>query len=297
MPQRLNATPKPTPSARRAGVPPRRSRVLAIAALAVVAIVAALSPAASAGSAGPTTPTGLQVSATTGTSVTLTWLPSQQGVVGYDLYRDSIVAGTVSKANFTYNNLACGKSYVLGVDAYDRQGRKSPAATVVAPTSPCVDIQPPTAPSGIAQIAKTSTSATIGWLPSSDNVGVAGYGIYVGGVRIGQSAQTSYTISSLACGSATTVSLDAYDAAANHSTQTSYVVATSSCGDTQPPTAPTDLNQIGGTETSISLAWSPSTDDVGVAYYGVRVNGPEVGTTSGTTYTATTYFRPSYPSS
>ncbi|HVS96519.1 MAG TPA: fibronectin type III domain-containing protein [Puia sp.] len=47
----------------------------------------------------------------------------------------------------------------------------------------------------------------------------------------------------------------------------------STTGDTQPPTAPGNLTVTGSTQTSISLKWTASTDNVGVLNYWLFVNG------------------------
>ncbi|HEV7974684.1 discoidin domain-containing protein [Amycolatopsis sp.] len=54
-------------------------------------------------------------------------------------------------------------------------------------------------------------------------------------------------------------------------------------GDTQPPSAPGNLRVTGQTDTTVSLAWNASTDNIGVTGYRVS-NG---GTTSETSYTVT----------
>ncbi|WUH93882.1 discoidin domain-containing protein [Streptomyces sp. NBC_00433] len=62
-------------------------------------------------------------------------------------------------------------------------------------------------------------------------------------------------------------------------------------GDTAPPTAPGSLHSTGHTDTTVALAWTASTDNVGVAGYRVlRVSGgtsTQVGATSGTAFTVT----------
>ena len=58
-------------------------------------------------------------------------------------------------------------------------------------------------------------------------------------------------------------------------------------GDTSPPSVPSNLAVSGVTGSSVSLSWSPSTDNVAVAGYRVYRNGVQAGTTSGTTFTDT----------
>jgi cellulose 1,4-beta-cellobiosidase len=59
-------------------------------------------------------------------------------------------------------------------------------------------------------------------------------------------------------------------------------------GDTTAPTAPTGLRATAKTASSVSLAWTAATDDVGVTGYDVYRNGTRVGSpAAGTTYTDT----------
>jgi len=260
-----------------------------VAALAVVGLLATFAPVASAEPAGPTTPSDLRLTAVDATSVSVAWSAStsigHRAIEGYDLYLDTTKVAASTLLAYTFAGLNCGRSYKIDVVARDDKGATSAPATILAATSPCVDSQPPAVPTGIVQVASTATSATVSWTPSSDNMGVIGYGAYQGGIRIGQTSLTSYTFSNVACGTSTTIGLDAYDAAGNRSAVASFVVTTSACGDTQPPTAPTGLTPTASTDTSISLKWNASTDNVGIAYYGVRSNGSELGRTTSTSYT------------
>ena len=55
--------------------------------------------------------------------------------------------------------------------------------------------------------------------------------------------------------------------------------------DTEPPSAPTNLQKTGATPTSISTSWTASTDNVGVAGYRLFRATIEVGTTTTTNFT------------
>ncbi len=157
----------------------------------------------------------------------------------------------------------------------------------LAVTNP-TDMTAPSAPTGLAKTNSTQTSLTFSWTASTDNVGVTGYTVYVNGAASSAAAGTSRTISGLTCGTTYTIAVDAYDAAGNHSAQTSTTMATSACpGDTTPPSTPTNLAQSGSTTTSVTVSWTASTDNVGVTGYTLYVNGAQVGTTTGTSATAT----------
>src|SRR6218665_526467 len=54
--------------------------------------------------------------------------------------------------------------------------------------------------------------------------------------------------------------------------------------DQNPPTAPANLHVTGSTRTSISLAWSAATDDVGVTKYDIYINGQKSYVTSDTSF-------------
>ncbi|MBB5897861.1 cellulose binding domain-containing protein [Kutzneria kofuensis] len=58
-------------------------------------------------------------------------------------------------------------------------------------------------------------------------------------------------------------------------------------GDTTAPSVPANLAATGVTSSSVSLSWSPATDNVGVAGYRVYRDGVQVGTPTGATFTDT----------
>ncbi|CAH1200505.1 hypothetical protein PAECIP111893_01402 [Paenibacillus plantiphilus] len=57
--------------------------------------------------------------------------------------------------------------------------------------------------------------------------------------------------------------------------------------DTQAPSIPANLASNGKTETTVSLSWTASTDNVGVTGYDIFRNGTKVGTSATTSYTDT----------
>ena len=109
-----------------------------------------------------------------------------------------------------------------------------------------------------------------------DDVGVAGYGVYLGGrTRRPRRASRAFTFTGLACGSTYTVGVDAYDAAGSRSASApSWSSRPSACADTDASLGtPTGLVTSGVTALSMSLAWNASTDNVGVTGYGVYLAG------------------------
>jgi chitodextrinase len=234
----------------------------------------------------PSAPAGLSISSATTTSVALAWTASTDnvGVTGYHVYRDGALAGTSPSAGYTFTGLNCGTSYTFSVDAYDAAGNRSGQASVVAATAKCTDSVAPTTPTNLKATGATTTSVSFSWSGSTDNVGVAGYGIYRAGTRVATTTAANYTLSGLSCGTSYSLGVDAYDAAGNRSPQASLTIATSPC-DTTPPSPPGTPSVTIATQSSIAIMWSSSLDNVGVAGYDVFSNGTKVGSVTGTSYT------------
>jgi chitodextrinase len=246
-------------------------------------------PATPTDTTAPSTPGNLRVTAATATSVTVAWNASTDnvGVTGYDVYRATTKVGTTTSTGYTITGLTCGTAYSVAVKALDQAGNTSPQATMSATTSACADSQPPTAPGNVTASTRTTTSIALTWAAATDNVGVAGYGIYNAGSLVNTTVGTTGIVSGLSCGTNYTLSVDAFDASGNSSPKTTVMVSTLACADTSPPTQPTNLRATSTTTTSIALAWNPSTDNVGVTGYDVYRATTKVGTTTSTSYTIT----------
>jgi len=85
----------------------------------------------------------------------------------------------------------------------------------------------------------------------------------------GTSSTTTGIFSGLTCNTNYTLAVDAHDAAGNRSGKTTVMVATTACADTAAPTSPTGLAASNVTQSSLTLTWNASTDNVGVAGYDV----------------------------
>jgi hypothetical protein len=87
----------------------------------------------------PSAPGGLVVQGRSRTSLALGWSPATDnlGVTGYRVYLNDAAAGDASAPGHSFEGLACGRSYVLGVDAVDLAGNRSAKATLTAATAIC----------------------------------------------------------------------------------------------------------------------------------------------------------------
>jgi chitodextrinase len=157
------------------------------------------------------------------------------------------------------------------------------------PPPPPGDTEAPTAPQNVRVTGATESSVTLGWNASTDNVAVAGYSLYRDGTLTGQTTSTSTTYQGLPCGRSFTFGVSAYDAAGNRSSVSTITASTATCppppSDSTPPTAPGNLRATGATQTSVTVAWDASTDNVGVAGYNLYRNGASAGTTPNTSTT------------
>jgi beta-glucanase (GH16 family) len=263
-----------------------------VALLALVAFTAtAQAPSAGAASKNVLSSTSaVTVTQATAGSLSISWQRVRRAA-GYDLSLNGTRVGETQTTAYTFASLRCGATYQLGVDAFNVKGVRSSIVSVTAGTSACPvavvgnDTSPPTSPTSLTQGATTTTSISLLWSASLDNVGVAGYDLFLNGSKVGTTTATSYTFANLSCGTSYTLAVDAYDAAGNRSQSAAVLASTSPCPDTSPPTIPTLPTQTGSTTTSISLLWSASLDNVGVAGYDLFLNGSKLGTTTATSYT------------
>ncbi len=246
-------------------------------------------PAPPPDTSAPSIPTGLHSTAIAATSITLAWTASTDNVAvaGYTVYSTGASLGTSATASYTVSGLTCGTSRSFTVDAYDAAGNRSVASTVFSvSTAPCTagaDTTAPSAPAGLHTTSVTGSTVALAWNISTDGVGVTGYTTYANGGNAGAGAGTSRTVSGLSCGTSYAFTVDAYDAAGNHSIPSAVVNATTTaCPDTAAPSIPTGLHTTATTTTSVSLAWSASTDNVGVTGYTTYRNGTGVVTGAAT---------------
>ncbi|MEM7297193.1 MAG: S8 family serine peptidase, partial [Bacteroidota bacterium] len=88
------------------------------------------------------------------------------------------------------------------------------------------DTQAPSTPTGLSASSITTSSFDVSWNASSDNVGVTGYNVYLGGSLDGTSTSTSYSFSGLTASTTYAVAVEAFDAAGNTSGQASTNITT-----------------------------------------------------------------------
>lgn len=195
----------------------------------------------------PTAPSSLAFSGVTSTSVNLSWNASSDnvGVTGYRIYNGTNQIAAVSGSTLNYNvtGLTANTAYSFQVKAVDAAGNLSAASNTVNVTTSQVvnDTQAPTAPGNLHVMGTpTSSSVTLMWNPSTDNVGVTGYKIYRGTTLAGtvSGTTTEYTVSGLSASTSYTFTVRAIDAAGNESAASNSVSATTAAPPAAQPWAP-----------------------------------------------------------
>ena len=225
-----------------------------------------------------TAPTGLSVASSAGLAPRLTWTPVA-GATSYVVSRYNGTSwdtlATTSRTESVPAGLTYGAAHTLAVAAVDERGTVSSRATTsfVAPTA-TVDTVAPTVPSFAVSAASTS-SLRVTWSEAQDAVGVAGYRVviatgpnymdYVPAANVGP-AERSVELVGLERATAYRVRVYARDAAGNLSI-THYWRGATTSNDGAAPTVPGGVTATNVTHDGVTLAWNPSTDDVGVSRY------------------------------
>ena len=138
------------------------------------------------------------------------------------------------------------------------------------------DTTPPGVPTNATATTQSTSSIKIAWTAATDNVGVVAYRVErclnagcTNFAQIGSVTTTYYTDSGLTAGATYQYRVRAADAAGNLGGYSAVVAATTSLTavDKTPPTIPGMPSATAVTSTSVNLAWTAASDNVGVAGY------------------------------
>lgn len=140
---------------------------------------------------------------------------------------------------------------------------------LVQASQSCSDTTAPSAPTGLTATATSSTQVNLTWNASTDNVAVTIYDVYRNNLIFANVTSNSYVDNTVTASITYSYSVKARDGANNQSPASSTVsVTTPALSDTQKPSAPANLT-ASPAATQINLAWTASTDNVGVTKYNV----------------------------
>src|SRR5213595_3084123 len=225
----------------------------------------------------PSTPAGLTASAASSSRINLSWLAATDnvGVIRYSVYRDGVQIASVAGRSYANTGLSAATTYSYTVAASDAARNASAQSSPVSATTKApLDTQAPSIPTNLAASAITPTTLTLSWNAATDNVAVAGYRVYLNGTLLLSPSSTSAQIIELTPNFTRSFTVAAFDAAGNASAPSAPLsVTTPPLADTTAPTTPSGVAASALTSSSLTLSWSPATDNVGVTGYRVYRNG------------------------
>lgn len=225
----------------------------------------------------PTIPSDLKAIDSTQNSITITWNSASDntGVTGYKVFTNDKISGATGNTIYTLTSLSPNTQYKIAVTAFDAESNESPKSSAISVYTQIQDTIPPTVPSNVAVNRITSSSLDITWNASQDNVGIDKYEVYLDGEPKYTTGEKYITISQLQANKIYRISVKAYDTSNNGSPLSDAISVTTKPPDTEPPTTPVGLKISEITETTISLLWDPSSDNVGVKNYRIYANNVE----------------------
>ncbi len=228
------------------------------------------SDGSSVDTAPPSVPSGLTATAVSSSKINLSWNASTDdvGVIGYQIFRNNAQIATSSTTSFSDTGLVANTPYSYAVAAYDVAGNVSSPSSPATATTLQTDTTPPSAPTILQSSNVTSTSLSISWSASTDNVAVAGYQIFRNGNQVGTTSSTTFNDSGLAPGTTYFYTVAAFDTSDNVSVQSpSYQVTTTTGPLTPPSFIQSNHNQTAqGTTTSATFNASTVAGRTIVAY-------------------------------
>jgi len=257
----------------------------------------------------PTAPTNLTATAISISQINLAWTAATDNVAvtNYLVERcqgagcsNFAQIGTTTGTTFNNTGLAVATAYSYRVRATDAANNLGPYAAV-ASTSTLADTTPPSAPSNLAATVASQTQINLAWTASTDNVGVTGYLVErcqgpgcSDFAQIGTATGTTFSNTGLATGTSYSYRVRATDAANNLGAYSNVATALTPAPDVTPPTAPSNLTATAVSATQINLAWTASTDNVGVTNYLIErctfancTSFAQIAMTTGTTFNDT----------
>lgn len=122
------------------------------------------------------------------------------------------------------------------------------------------DTDPPTAPTNLRVVTKTTTTVNLAWDAATDNVGVTTYTVFNGATVVGTTSGTTYTVTGLTPNTSYTFTVKAQDPAGNISPASNAVIVTTNQVLGTPYDETYTYDQIGNLTTKAGVAYSYKTD-------------------------------------
>ena len=226
----------------------------------------------------PSVPTGLTATATSATTVSVSWTgatdPGGSGVKDYTVYRSGVAVATITTTSFVDSGLAANTLYSYEISARDNTDNVSNRSSVVTATTLATpDTTPPSVPTGLTATATSATTVDVSWGAVTDagGSGVKDYVVYRDGAAVATVATTRFADTGLTASTLYAYEISARDNALNASARSvARNVTTPATSDTTPPSATGLLITSAVSSTRVDLTWGTATDNVGVVGYRVE---------------------------
>ena len=232
----------------------------------------------------PSAPTNVVVTDVTTTTAKVTWNEATDNVavVGYNVYLNEkkINETLITTTEYDLTALTEETNYsvkVTAVDAAKNESERSEAAAFT--TLKTQDTEAPSVPAGVTASDVTQTGAKITWTASADNVGVAGYNVYVDETKVNTDKLVEgleLELTGLTPDTEYTVTVSAVDAAGNESGRSAAFTFTTLKNEEpapEKPSAPTNVKVSEITHTTAIVTWEPAAERAMVPGYNVYLDG------------------------
>jgi chitodextrinase len=232
----------------------------------------------------PSVPSGFATFNVTQSGFTVSWTAStdNRAVRSYNVYRNGTYVATVGTNRYTFTGLTTSTTYNISVLAIDTSNNRSiQSAPFAVTTSTPPDVTAPSIPSGLTTTSVSSNRILLTWTPSTDNIGITGYNVYVNNVYVKTVTAAQTDLTGLTQLTTYSIEVQALDAAKNRSLRSTLLVVTTRDG--LAPSVPSGLASGSITRNGFRVSWTAATDNVAVANYNVYRNGAYVATTGPTT--------------
>jgi chitodextrinase len=198
-----------------------------------------------------------------------------------------LAGGTTSWSYSLDTKSLSNGSHTINALATDSSNNAANASVIINVNNPTADTTPPTAPSNLTSTAQTTSSISLSWNASTDNVGVVQYDVYRNSTKIGSvtgnSPPTSYSDIGLGNGTSYSYYVVALDAAGNVSAPSNTLAVSTTSPDTTKPnvsiSAPTSAATVAG-QTAIA---GTASDNAALTSVTLQIDNGAIITPSGTT--------------
>jgi hypothetical protein len=217
---------------------------------------------------GLTAPIGLSATDVTASAVSLSWSNAQPywdqpGTLLVLLDGSVVQQTTLDSARIS--GLAPASTHTVQVARRDCNGTLHPSNSLMVATLPGGSARPG-APTGLTVDARTNTSITLSWAPSTGADPAVRYQVYDGATPVAAGAGTGATVIELWRDTGHQFTVSALDAAGGESAQSAPAAITTQTCDPSVP-APTGLTATPLTASTVALRWMSTVETIGFTVY------------------------------